>query len=39
VTGSGSDIKVEDAGLVCGGIDTANATFYVIDTVLMPPGR
>jgi uncharacterized surface protein with fasciclin (FAS1) repeats len=39
VTGSGNDIKVEDAGLVCGGINTANATVYMIDTVLMPPGQ
>ena len=39
VTGSGNDIKVDDAGLVCGGINTANATVYMIDTVLMPPGQ
>lgn len=37
VTGSGDAIKVNDAGLVCGGIKTANATLYLIDTVLMPP--
>lgn len=37
VTGSGNDLKVNDAGLVCGGIKTANATLYLIDTVLMPP--
>ena len=37
VTGTGDDIKVNDAGLVCGGIKTANATLYLIDTVLMPP--
>lgn len=37
VTGSGDSIKVNDAGLVCGGIKTANATVYLIDTVLMPP--
>lgn len=37
VTGSGSDLKVNDAGLVCGGVRTANATVYMIDTVLMPP--
>ena len=24
-------------GLVCGGVQTANATVYMIDTVLMPP--
>lgn len=37
VTGSGPDLKVNDAGLVCGGVKTANATVYLIDTVLMPP--
>ncbi len=37
VTGQGDDLKVNDAGLVCGGVRTANATVYMIDTVLMPP--
>lgn len=37
VTGSGNDLKVNGAGLVCGGIKTANATVYLIDTVLLPP--
>ncbi len=37
VTGSGADLKINDAGLVCGGVKTANATVYMIDTVLMPP--
>jgi uncharacterized surface protein with fasciclin (FAS1) repeats len=37
VTGEGAAIKVNDAGLVCGGVQTANATVYMIDTVLMPP--
>jgi uncharacterized surface protein with fasciclin (FAS1) repeats len=37
VTGAGNDLKVNDAGLVCGGVKTANATVYMIDTVLMPP--
>jgi uncharacterized surface protein with fasciclin (FAS1) repeats len=37
VTGMGSELKVNDAGLVCGGVQTANATVYMIDTVLMPP--
>ena len=37
VTGTGNDLKVNDSGLVCGGVKTANATVYMIDTVLMPP--
>ena len=37
VTGGGNAIKVNDAGVVCGGVRTANATVYLIDTVLMPP--
>ncbi|MGD9620505.1 MAG: fasciclin domain-containing protein [Mycolicibacterium sp.] len=37
VTGEGDGLKVNDAGLVCGGVKTANATVYMIDTVLMPP--
>jgi uncharacterized surface protein with fasciclin (FAS1) repeats len=37
VTGSGPDLKINNAGLVCGGVQTANATVYMIDTVLMPP--
>jgi uncharacterized surface protein with fasciclin (FAS1) repeats len=37
VTGQANDLKVNDAGLVCGGVHTANATVYMIDTVLMPP--
>ena len=37
VTGQGSGLKVNDAGLVCGGVHTANATVYMIDTVLVPP--
>ena len=37
VTGEGESLKVNDAGLVCGGVQTANATVYMIDTVLMPP--
>lgn len=37
VTRSGDMIKVGDASVVCGGVKTANATVYMIDTVLMPP--
>lgn len=39
VTGAGNDLKVNAAGLVCGGVHTANATVYMIDTVLMPPAQ
>lgn len=39
VTGAGNDLTVNDAGLVCGGVKTANATVYMIDTVLMPPAN
>ncbi|GIZ97180.1 cell surface glycolipoprotein MPT83 [Tsukamurella sp. TY48] len=31
-----STVKVKDATVVCGGVKTANATVYLIDTVLMP---
>jgi uncharacterized surface protein with fasciclin (FAS1) repeats len=37
VTGTGDDIKVNGASVICGGIQTANATVYLIDTVLTPP--
>jgi uncharacterized surface protein with fasciclin (FAS1) repeats len=37
VTGSGDELKVNDATVVCGGIRTANAVVYLIDTVLTPP--
>ena len=36
VTGSGEDWMVNDAKVICGGVQTANATVYLIDTVLMP---
>jgi uncharacterized surface protein with fasciclin (FAS1) repeats len=39
VTGSGNDLRVNNAGVVCGGVPTANATVYMIDTVMMPPGQ
>jgi uncharacterized surface protein with fasciclin (FAS1) repeats len=39
VTGAGESLKVNDADLVCGGVKTANATVYMIDTVLMPPAQ
>ena len=37
VTGQGGDLRVNYASVVCGGVQTANATVYMIDTVLMPP--
>jgi uncharacterized surface protein with fasciclin (FAS1) repeats len=39
VTGSGDNLKINDASVVCGGVRTANATVYLIDTVLMPPAQ
>jgi uncharacterized surface protein with fasciclin (FAS1) repeats len=35
-SGSGESYKVNDANVVCGNVQTANATVYIIDTVLMP---
>lgn len=42
VSGSGDSITVESgaeapANVICGGVQTANATVYLIDGVLMPP--
>ncbi|GAA1729719.1 cell surface glycolipoprotein Mpt83 [Isoptericola hypogeus] len=37
VTGSGDEMKVNDASVVCGGVMTQNATVYLVDSVLMPP--
>ncbi len=36
VTGSGDSLKVDDASVICGGVKTANATVYLIDSVLSP---
>lgn len=36
VSGSGDELTVNDAAVVCGGVQTANATVYLIDGVLMP---
>jgi uncharacterized surface protein with fasciclin (FAS1) repeats len=38
VTGSGSNLKVGTANVICGGVKTSNATVYMIDGVLMPKG-
>ncbi|WP_415297108.1 fasciclin domain-containing protein [Cellulosimicrobium sp. SJTW-1] len=36
VTGSGDELMVDDAAVVCGGVMTQNATVYLVDSVLMP---
>ena len=35
VTGSGDEWMVNDANVICGGVQTANATVYIVDSVLM----
>ncbi|WP_424463713.1 fasciclin domain-containing protein [Pseudoclavibacter helvolus] len=37
VEGEGDNLTVGGAKVICGGVQTANATVYLIDTVLMPP--
>lgn len=37
VTGTGDNMKVDGASVICGGVHTANATVYLLDSVLMPP--
>jgi uncharacterized surface protein with fasciclin (FAS1) repeats len=38
VEGSGDNLTVNgSAAVICGGVHTANATVYLIDSVLMPP--
>jgi len=39
VSGDTSGMTVDGANVVCGNIPTANATVYVVDTVLMPPAK
>ncbi|HIX00662.1 MAG TPA: fasciclin domain-containing protein [Candidatus Nesterenkonia stercoripullorum] len=36
IEGEGEDLMFDEAGLVCGGVMTSNATVYMIDGVLMP---
>ena len=36
VTGTKDALKVDSANVVCGGVMTANATVYMVDSVLMP---
>ena len=35
----GSTYEVNKANVVCGNVQTANATVYIIDTVLTPPAK
>ena len=37
VTGPPNHLWINDALVLCGGITTANATLYLVDTVLTPP--
>ena len=37
VTGSGDALQVNGANVICGGVQTKNATVYLIDKVLTPP--
>lgn len=37
IEGSGRDITVSGAKVLCGNVPTANATVFVVDEVLMPP--
>jgi uncharacterized surface protein with fasciclin (FAS1) repeats len=38
VAGSGTSFMVDgSSSVVCGNVETANATVYIVDTVLMPP--
>ncbi|WP_068263119.1 fasciclin domain-containing protein [Janibacter limosus] len=39
VEGSGEDFTVGEASVVCGNVQTANATVYIIDSVLMPTAK
>ncbi len=36
VTGEGDNLKVNDSTVICGNVKTANATVYLIDSVMMP---
>jgi uncharacterized surface protein with fasciclin (FAS1) repeats len=39
ITGAGEALKFDQSGLVCGGVHAANATVYMVDTVMMPPAK
>lgn len=36
VTGSGDELMVNGANVICGGVETSNATVYLIDEVMVP---
>jgi uncharacterized surface protein with fasciclin (FAS1) repeats len=37
IAGSADMLKAQKANVICGGVKTANATVYLIDSVMMPP--
>lgn len=37
ISGSGDSLMSQKANVICGGVHTANATVYLIDSVMMPP--
>jgi uncharacterized surface protein with fasciclin (FAS1) repeats len=37
VTGLGNGLRVNGVNVICGNVQTANATVYLVDAVLMPP--
>ena len=39
VKGSGEDFTVGEANVVCGDVQTANATVYIVDSVLLPTAK
>lgn len=39
VEGSGEDFTVGEAKVVCGDVQTANATVYIVDSVLLPTAK
>ncbi|MGL4297564.1 MAG: fasciclin domain-containing protein, partial [Candidatus Neomicrothrix subdominans] len=36
ISAEGDTMMVNDASVVCGNVQTANATVFIIDSVLMP---
>lgn len=37
ISGTPDKLKAQNANVICGGVKTANATVYLIDSVMMPP--